>query len=87
MLDALITSKTRIKLFLSENNSGYLRGLANEFNESSNSVRLELGRFEQAGLIESETKGDKKFYKANVNHPLYQAINNIVKSYIGLENS
>ena len=46
MLDSLITSKTRlrllIKFFLNIANKGYLNGLANEFGESTNSVRKEL---------------------------------------------
>ncbi|KKX51724.1 hypothetical protein [Sphingobacterium sp. IITKGP-BTPF85] len=43
MLDSLITSKTRLKLlikfFVSANNQGYLRGLAEEFRESTNAIR------------------------------------------------
>ena len=46
MLSSLITSKTRlrmlIKFFVSAANNGYLNGLANEFNESTNSIRKEL---------------------------------------------
>ncbi|GIR99015.1 MAG: hypothetical protein CM15mP101_13850 [Flavobacteriaceae bacterium] len=41
MLEALITSKTRlrmlIKFFIGASNKGYLNGLATEFNESTNS--------------------------------------------------
>ena len=43
MLDSLITFKTRlrllIKFFLNITNEGYLNGLANEFGESTNSVK------------------------------------------------
>ena len=46
MLESLITSKTRlrllIKFFLNIANKGYLNSLANEFGESTNSVRKEL---------------------------------------------
>ena len=45
MLEALISSKTRIKLllrlFLNPESKAYLRGLAEEFKESTNSVRRE----------------------------------------------
>ncbi|MCK9327448.1 MAG: ArsR family transcriptional regulator, partial [Bacteroidales bacterium] len=75
MLDTLITSKTRIKLilrfFLNPKSTAYLRGLAEEFGESSNAIRLELNRFEEAGLLQSETQGNKKLFKANIAHPLY----------------
>ena len=46
MLGELITSKTRlrllIKFFISQANSGYLNGLANEMGESTNSIRKNL---------------------------------------------
>lgn len=89
MLDSLITSKTRIKLlmrlFLNSSNSAYLKELAKEFNESSNSVRLELKRFEKAGLLVSWTSGNKKLFRANVHHPLFLDIQNIVSKTIGID--
>ena len=53
MLDALITSKTRVRLlvkfFLNPTMKSYLRELASEFEESTNSVRLELNRLKRSG--------------------------------------
>ena len=53
MLDALITSKTRIRLlvkfFLNPTMKAYLRQLADEFGESTNAVRVELNRLTEAG--------------------------------------
>lgn len=89
MLDTLITSKTRLKLvlkfFLNPRSVSYLRGLAEEFNESSNAIRLELNRFEEAGLLESESQGNKKMYRANTLHPLYKDINSIVRKTVGID--
>jgi len=89
MLETLITSKTRLKLllkfFLNSNSSSYLRELEGEFHESTNAIRLELNRFESAGLLQSQTKGNKKFYHANINHPLFPDINNILLKYIGFD--
>ncbi len=89
MLDALITSKTRVKLllkfFLNSNYSSYLRNLETEFGESSNAVRVELNRFEKAGLLNSFTRGNKKFYRANDGHPLFSDIHNIVLKYVGID--
>jgi len=89
MLDTLVTSKTRLKLilkfFLNPRSSAYLRELAEEFGESSNAVRLELNRFEQAGLLKSEAKGNKKLFRANVIHPLYKDINSIISKTIGID--
>jgi len=89
MLEALITSKTRLKMllkfFLNSSNTGYLRGLAIEFNESTNSVRLELNKLEQAGLLESQTEGPRKVFRANDKHPLFPDIQNIIRKTIGID--
>lgn len=89
MLDTLVTSKTRLKLilkfFLNSTSSAYLKELAKEFGESSNSVRLELNRFEQAGLLVSEINGNKKLYRANLMHPLYKDIHSIISKTIGID--
>ncbi|MGE5457509.1 MAG: winged helix-turn-helix domain-containing protein [Methanococcaceae archaeon] len=89
MLDALITSRTRLKLllrlFLNSSNSAYLKELAKEFGESSNAVRLELNRFEKAGLLKSEVCGNKKLFRANVKHPLFNDIRSIISKTIGID--
>ncbi|WP_420384901.1 winged helix-turn-helix domain-containing protein [Roseivirga sp.] len=88
MLEALISSKTRIKLllrlFLNPESRSYLRGLADEFQESTNSVRLELSRFEEAGMVESELIGNKKFYKANTKFTLFNEVRGILLKQTGL---
>lgn len=57
MIEALISSKTRIKLllkfFLNSSNRAYLRGLEEEFGESTNAIRLELNKLEKAGMVSS----------------------------------
>lgn len=74
-----------LKFFLNANSSGYLRGLEQEFGESSNSIRLELNRFEKAGMLVSYSKGNKKFFQANRKHPLFNEIHNIVLKHIGFD--
>ena len=89
MINTLITSKTRIKLllkfFLNPDNSAYLRGLSKEFGESTNSVRLELNRLEDANMINSEVDGNKKLFKVNKFHPFYEDVNQIVRKYLGID--
>lgn len=88
MLDSLITSKTRIKLllkfFLNTSTHAYLRGLADEFGESTNALRLELNHLENAGLLKSESKGNKKVYQANSGHPLFKDIHSLVLKHSGI---
>ena len=89
MIQTLITSKTRVKLllkfFLNSDTKSYLRNLESEFGESTNAIRLELNKFEKAGMLQSELEGNKKLYKANTSHPLFADINNIVFKYVGLD--
>ncbi len=89
MIETLISSKTRIKLllkfFLNSNTTSYLRGLESEFGESSNAIRLELNRLESAGMLSSEVKGNKKFFRANTGHPLFREVHNIMLKHVGLD--
>lgn len=89
MLETLISSKTRIKLlmkfFLNSNTTSYLRGLETELGDSSNAIRLELNRFEKAGMINSFTEGNRKYFKANTMHPLYQDMHSMIMKYIGFD--
>lgn len=89
MIESLITSKTRIKLllkfFLNSKTKSYLRGLETEFGESTNSIRVELNRLENAGLLDTSIEGNKKMFYANIKHPLFKDINNILKKFVGID--
>ncbi len=89
MINALITSETRIKLlrkfFLNSSTKAHLRGLESEFGESSNAIRLELNRFEDAGLLHSLRDGNKKVYQANLKHPLFGDIHSIIMKEAGID--
>jgi hypothetical protein len=62
-----------------------LRNLETEFDESTNSIRLELNRFEKAGLLVSGKEQNRKVFKANTSHPLFPDINNILRKYVGFD--
>ena len=89
MIETLISSKTRIKLllkfFLNSKTTSYLRGLSGEFGESTNSIRIELNRLEKAGMLESSLEGNKKYFKANTSHPLFDEVHNIIMKYVGID--
>lgn len=89
MIESLITSQTRIKLllkfFINPGTRAYLRELAREFDESSNAVRLELNKLEEAALLFSKKDGRNKIYQANESHPLFQDIRNIVLKSSGIQ--
>jgi hypothetical protein len=89
MIETLISSKTRIKLllkfFLNSNTTAYLRSLETEFGESTNAIRLELNRLEEAGMLSSFVEGNKKMFRANTKHPLFKEVHNILLKTIGLD--
>ena len=91
MIDSLISSKTRIKLlmkfFLNPDITAYLRGLADEFGESTNAVRVELNRLCDAGFIKDVPTegGRKKSYRANRAHPLFPELQRIVRKVLGID--
>jgi hypothetical protein len=89
LLDTLITNKTRVKLllrfFLNPEASAYLRGLEEEFGESTNAIRIELNRFEAAGLLVSWEDKNKKMFSANKKHPLFTDIRSILQKHTGID--
>ena len=89
MLETLITSKTRVKLllkfFLNPSLRAYLRGLSEEFGDSTNSLRLELNRLEEAGMLVVEEDGARKQYRANPNYPFFFDIQHLLHRYTGLD--
>jgi hypothetical protein len=89
MLDTLITSKTRIKMllkfFTNSTATAYLRGMAEEFGESTNSIRHELNNLSKAEYLVSEEDGRTIKYRANTEHPLYNEVKNLVHKYLGID--
>tara|TARA_B100000965_G_scaffold401299_1_gene424885 strand:+ start:131 stop:640 length:510 start_codon:yes stop_codon:yes gene_type:complete len=89
MLESLISSKTRIKLlsrfFINLANNTHLRGLANEFNDSTNSIRKELNNLYKAGYLLKSKDANKINYSANSKHPLFSTLQKIVRNHLGLE--
>ena len=82
MLSSLITSKTRlrmlIKFFVSAANNGYLNGLANEFNESTNSIRKELNNLSSAGYLLKSKENNRVIYNANTSHPMFSVLQKLL---------
>lgn len=89
MLEHLITSRTRLKMllkfFLNSHSKAHLRGLADEFGESTNSIRHELTNLSKAGYLVSTGKGNIIEYSANVNHPLYPELQKLIHKYLGID--
>tara|TARA_Y100001934_G_scaffold283143_1_gene400763 strand:+ start:1095 stop:1595 length:501 start_codon:yes stop_codon:yes gene_type:complete len=74
-----------MKFFLNPGTQAYLRELASEFNESTNSVRVELKRLSEAKIISHENAGRIVNYHANEEHPLFNELQALVRKYAGVD--
>ncbi len=77
--------KLLIKFFSRPDAVGHLRGLAEEFGDSTNSVRVELQNLEEAGLLQSVPNGQKIQYRANRTNPFYADLVALVSKYLGFD--
>ena len=77
--------KILLKFFANSHSRAYLRSLATEFGESTNSVRYELNNLSEAGFLVSKENGRTIEYKANTNHPMFPELTSVVHKYLGLD--
>jgi len=89
MLQALITSRTRLRLlvkfFINVANTGYLRGLATEMQENTNAIRKELNHLSDSGFIIREELDSKIIYRANAAHPFFGILQQMIRKYVGID--
>ena len=89
MLETIIPSKTRLNLlirfFLNLAKKSHLRGIANDFSDSTNSIRLELNNLTEAGYLIKKKEKHKVNYLANNKHPLFRTIVDLVRRHTGVE--
>ena len=89
MLEGVINSKTKtnilVKLFLNPTMKAYLRELANEFDVSTNSVRIELNNLTKNQILVAEKDGRNIYYRANKDHPLFPELSSIVRKLTGID--
>ncbi len=74
-----------LKFFTNSSSSAYLRGMAEEFGESTNAIRHELNNLSKAGYLISSEDGRTIRYRANTDHPLYNEVRNLVHKYLGID--
>lgn len=74
-----------LKFFINSHATAYLRELAEEFDESTNSIRHELNNLSKAGYLSAQEDGRTIRYRANINHPLYNEVKNLVHKYLGID--
>ena len=87
-LGNIITSKVKIKileLFFSDVTEMYhVRGVVRLVKEEINAVRHNLNRFEKAGILKKEPRGNRVYYWPRKDHPFYGDILSMVAKTTGL---
>jgi len=82
MVDTLFSSRVRVKLlevFLTNPTGKYhSRELARLIGERQNAVWRELQKLEEAGLLHSETRGNRKEYVCARESPLYPELRRLI---------
>jgi len=77
-----ITSRVRIKLlqaFLSQpQEMFYVRELTRLIEEEINAVRRELSRMQNAGMVQSEKRGNRLYYQFRSNYPFFSELLSLV---------
>lgn len=74
-----------LKFFANSNSTAYLRGMAEEFGESTNAIRHELNNLSKAGYLVARESGRTIQYSANTNHPLYPELKSLIHKYLGID--
>ena len=64
---------------------GHLRGLAEEFGESTNSIRKELNNLSEAGLLTKTEDKNRVEYQANPDHAFFSNLQDLIQKYLGLD--
>ena len=81
-LSDFITSRVRIKLlqaFLSQpQEMFYVRELTRLIEEEINAVRRELSRMQNAGMVQSEKRGNRLYYQFRPNYPFFSELLGLV---------
>lgn len=63
-------------------NRGYLRGIEDEFNESTNTIRKELNQLTDAGYLLREQADNKVYYSANTKHSFFAPLQLLIRKHL-----
>ena len=82
MLEALISSQTRVKLLalflLNPGREYYIREIVRITCENINAVRRELANLESFGIIAGQRKGNQQYYTVRTDHFLYPDLQKVL---------
>ena len=93
VLDSLYITKSRVRrdllalFFTNPSGKYYLRQLERMLGYSAASIRRELLKFLDDGLLNTERAGNTVQYSLNTQHPLHDEIRSIISKTVGVEGS
>jgi predicted nucleotidyltransferase/predicted transcriptional regulator with HTH domain len=89
ILEALFTSQARVEilklLFLISSNRHYLREIATLTKQPVRAVQRELARLESAGLVQSWTEGNRKYFQADRDLSVFPEIRALLMKTAGMK--
>ena len=88
ILGALVTSRARVEilrlLMLNPGDRRYLREVASLTHQPLQAAQRELARLEAAGLLTATIEGNRKYYEANRESPIFPELKALLLKTVGL---
>ncbi len=89
VLDALFTSQARVEVlklfFLRSSGRHYLREISSLTDQPVRAIQRELARLEDAGLLISSVEGNRKYFRANRQSPVFPDLRALMVKTAGIE--
>ena len=88
ILQALFTSQARVEVlklfFLRSSSRHYMREISSLTNQPVRAVQRELARLEDAGLLISSVEGNRKYFQANRQSPVFSELRTLMVKTAGI---
>jgi predicted nucleotidyltransferase len=88
ILDALFTSQARVEVlklfFLRSSSRHYLREISSLTDQPVRAIQRELARLEKAGLLVSSVEGNRKYFEANRQSPVFSEVRALMVKTAGI---
>lgn len=89
ILEALFTSQARVEVlklfFLRSSGRHYMREISSLTDQPVRAIQRELARLEAAGLIVSRVEGNRKYFQANRQSPVFSELRSLMVKTAGIE--
>jgi predicted transcriptional regulator len=88
VLDGLFTSQARVEVlklfFLRSSSRHYMREISSLTNQPVRAIQRELARLEDAGLLLSSVEGNRKYFQANRQSPVFSELRSLMVKTAGI---